>query len=310
MRSHAIQNAETTPNPVTSYVTLEQAIGHESGGAENQKPCTLPPVTRIGKMTRIAAGAALLATMATIAVDRGKPKSPRPPPVSAGGNDPLDAGDDAGTGSDESVAGPPDSSETERCTPDITADGRPVQEGTCVLVFALGEDTVYMARLEKARIMIDNMNYEVEIDYGAVRGIAGQKHPHFLVRGSKHLLKADMELQGTIWVDETENGKTATVRSEEGETILQTTWTDDITLKEGDYRTFSLEASDASEPACAVRWSGEEPKKDADVWLSMLGALAALGVARRRTRVRKATRWPLTIKLKPRIKTGIKPRRE
>lgn len=284
-------------------------------------------------MTKLAAGTALLAATAltTINYDRNsRPKTPRPPNIIVGSGDPGDAGDesgaDAGTGgaAPPNPAAPPDASmdasetsETEKCTPDITADGRPVQEGTCILVFALGEDTVYKARLEKARIMIDNANYEVEVDYGAVRGIAGDKHPDFIVRGSEHFLKAEMKIQGTIWVENTEDGKVATVKSEEGDTILSTSWSEDMVLEKGEFGTFALEAPEGeAQPVCSVRWNGQSPKNDAEVWLSMLGALAALGAARRgagRTAGRankganggngngseqsRPVKWPLTIKL-------------
>jgi|GEM_PF-3687625 len=327
---------DMTPTPVSTYVTVEQAIKAE-GSPVSTSP-RLPGRRAIGKISgkiKLAAGTVLVtAALVTSMVDRNKPKTPRPSPVivrnatpggSEDGNNPNeDAGssppdpdiDDAAVNPDEvddldsseetpidlpdtavTIGAPtdagaatyedaaPDSSETQKCRPDITADGRPVQEGTCVIVFALGEDTVYKARLEKARIMIDSKNYEVEVDYGAVRGIAGNRHPDFMVRGSKHFLKADMAIQGTIWVENTQNGKVATVKSEEGVTLLQTTWTDDMVLKPGEFKSFSLEAPEGGEaPKCSMRWAGEQPDKDAEAWLSMLGALSVLGIARRKKR--------------------------
>jgi hypothetical protein len=306
-------NAEITPTPVSAYVTMPQADPEQeqANSPSDQLASCVGKQSSYGTNTvsKIVAKTALLVALGTTLATRNKPKTPRPPQVVLGNGDKSDAGDDADTGDDEGSVPPdaenylnadenglanldnldmstPDASEVEQCTPDISADGRPVEEGTCVLVFSLGEDTVYKARLEKARVMIGSKNYEVEVDYGAVTGIAGNKEPDFLVSGSKHFLKAQMQLKGTIWVEKTENGKVATVKSEEGETLLRTSWTDDMVLEEGQYRTFSMEAPDRDRepPSCAVRWSGESPEKDADVWLSMLGALAAMGVARRKNK--------------------------
>jgi hypothetical protein len=254
------QEITPTPSPVSSYACLEQAIEADKPKETAKSPSMRP----VSMLTRLAALTVLTTALGNAHI-KSKNKTPNPPTVIQGS------------------AGEGGHGETEKCVPGIAPDGRPVQEGTCTIIFALGTDTAYSARLENARILVDSLEYEVEIDYGAVRGISGVKHPQFLVHGSEHFFTTDIELKGVIWVENTPQGKVATVKAEDGKVILQTSWGKDFVLKPGQAQTIALEAPDTSVTGgCSIRWKGKMPPKNPEMWLALLGALAVLKMRRKK----------------------------
>lgn len=174
----------------------------------------------------------------------------------------------------------------EGCERGLTTDGKETRTGTCDLVLRIGSKVAYSARVETAKVIIDNAEYELEIERGSVRGVAGSHHPRFLIRGTKHFAEVDIESKGSVWVYETGDGKVATVESESGVTLLVTSWGDKRILAPNEAQTIKLEAPEPTvEPSnCSIRWTGRAPE-NGDMWLAVAASLYMLVLQRRKRRL-------------------------
>jgi len=121
-------------------------------------------------------------------------------------------------------------------------------------------------------LMDTDLNVQLRI--GAVREVAGTSPPpQITVCGTDHCMTAQSQDVG--WVLK-EGEDQVVVMSEQGESLVKTTFTPDLKLKDGEWVRIDLQNPEGSEngesPSCSIRWSNGNPENSA----YLLAAMASL----------------------------------
>jgi hypothetical protein len=180
------------------------------------------------------------------------------------------------------------------CKSGVTSDGRNTLEGTCIVpVFDSEGNQVFMVRLQDGLMAQDGPG-GIELISGVVRAVKSPQQPRIRVRAENRDGEALINAEDTCVVYKMD-GQTIAVRSETGETLVETSL-------EGPHKVPQMESKDDwvyftlingdEYTECAVRWTGRPPKKKNGVlWLAVVSAIFFLAV-RRKTRASQKTENP------------------
>lgn len=180
------------------------------------------------------------------------------------------------------------------CKSGVTTDGRRTLEGTCIVpVFDDEGNQVFMVRLQDG-LMAQDPPGGIELMAGVIRAVKSPGEPRIRVRATGSDDQAIISPEDTCVVYKMD-GETIAVRSEAGETLVETSVEGPQKVPQmqskDDWVYFILTDGDKS-TECAVRWTGRPPKKkNGALWLAVAAAIFFLAV-RRKTRARRKTESP------------------
>lgn len=166
-----------------------------------------------------------------------------------------------------------DTPESKKCPQTLAPDGRTVREGTCIAIVEFDEGS-FEIQIQDGRLLFDFEKNEIEIEYGAVRGLARSVEPDFVVRRKEHFLRAVVDLDSTLWVTRTDRDTEVTVQTEEGQTLISTSWTAPLTHRPEDQPFIvSLAPEQGGEMICSISIKGKSSHNMA-VLLAIIAALS------------------------------------